>query len=76
MVNGEWPTPLLRLRAFHGRNVWAKLEFFNVFSRSIKDRTAYGIFNEIRKKTREGEVNSGSFFWKHGSFTCIFLHNI
>jgi cysteine synthase A len=80
MVNGEWPTPLLRLRAFHGRNVWAKLEFFNVFSRSIKDRTAYGIFNEIRKKTREGEeiveASSGNMAVSLASFSIIYKRKL
>lgn len=36
-INGFYPTPLVRLDRFG--DVWAKLEFFNPLSRSIKDRT-------------------------------------
>lgn len=37
LIQGVWPTPLVRLERFG--DVWAKLEFFNPLSRSIKDRT-------------------------------------
>ncbi len=35
-----WPTPLVRLSSLSTGeyNLWAKLEFFNPFSRSTKDR--------------------------------------
>ncbi len=39
------PTPLVRLRTLG--EVWAKLEFFNPLSRSIKDRVAYGIIRRV-----------------------------
>lgn len=36
-ISSFYPTPLVRLDRFG--DVWAKLEFFNPLSRSIKDRT-------------------------------------
>ncbi|AEM38975.1 Pyridoxal-5'-phosphate-dependent protein beta subunit [Pyrolobus fumarii 1A] len=39
----NWPTPLVRLRSLSGDGytVWAKLEWYNPYSMSIKDRTAW-----------------------------------
>jgi cysteine synthase A len=48
LMEGMWPTPLLRLSI--GSKVWAKLEFYNPFSRSIKDRTALFLFREALLK--------------------------
>ncbi|WP_338600240.1 cysteine synthase family protein [Sulfolobus tengchongensis] len=44
LLEGMWPTPLLRLRI--GNDVWAKLEYYNPFSRSVKDRTAWFLFKQ------------------------------
>ncbi len=54
LVN-NWPTPLLRLRSLSksGYDVWAKLEFYNPFSRSIKDRP---VWNMIRDAMGKGRV--------------------
>lgn len=49
LVTGLWPTPLVRLE--HFGDVWAKLEFFNPLSRSIKDRT---IFFLLRRFLNDG----------------------
>ncbi|MEM0374653.1 MAG: cysteine synthase family protein [Sulfolobaceae archaeon] len=43
-----WPTPLLKLKI--GSEVWAKLEFYNPFSRSIKDRTAWFLFMDVLRR--------------------------
>ncbi|WP_126451316.1 cysteine synthase family protein [Sulfodiicoccus acidiphilus] len=55
-----WPTPLLRL-PFDG-DVWAKLEFYNPFSKSVKDRTAWFLFKEALKKDSKWimEATSGN----------------
>lgn len=50
------PTPLVKLQSLSGedREVFAKLEFFNPFSRSIKDRA---VFNMLMKAKQRGEIN-------------------
>lgn len=50
-----WPTPLVRLRSEcrNGVEVWAKLECYNPFSRSVKDRP---VWNMLRKAFEEGKV--------------------
>ncbi|WP_291765575.1 cysteine synthase family protein [Caldivirga sp. UBA161] len=53
LVTGVWPTPLLRLNLFKPNNVWAKLEFMNPLTHSIKDRTALGLIKSL------GNVNKG-----------------
>ncbi len=55
------PTPLVRLRSLG--DVWAKLEFFNPLSRSIKDRVAYGM---VRRAISQGvkhvlDASSGNY---------------
>ncbi len=45
LITGVWPTPLVRLERFG--DVWAKLEFFNALSRSIKDRTVLYLLNGV-----------------------------
>ncbi len=46
LLYGNWPTPLVVLKSLSRRSVrvWAKLEFFNPFSNSIKDRVAWYMF--------------------------------
>ncbi|AEH23811.1 pyridoxal-phosphate dependent enzyme [Pyrococcus yayanosii] len=39
---------------------FAKLEFFNPFSRSIKDRPVFNMMKDIRKRTRLYEASSGN----------------
>lgn len=60
LLEGMWPTPLLKLNI--GKDVWAKLEFYNPFSKSIKDRTAWFLFKEaIEKNAKEiVEATSGN----------------
>ncbi|RLF06277.1 MAG: cysteine synthase [Thermoprotei archaeon] len=54
LVEG-WPTPLVRLKSEceDGLEVWAKLEYYNPFSRSVKDRP---VWNMLRKAFEEGRV--------------------
>ncbi len=62
LLVGNWPTPLLRLKSLSrdGYEVWAKLEFFNPFSRSIKDRT---VWNMIRRAFESGVLrNAGPLY--------------
>lgn len=45
LLTGEWPTPLVRLKSLsrRGVRVWAKLEAFNPFSWSVKDRVGWAL---------------------------------
>ena len=45
LLYGNWPTPLVKLRSLSsdGRNVWGKLEAYNPYSWSIKDRVAWSL---------------------------------
>jgi len=54
LLKDGWPTPLVRLRSEcrEGREVWAKLEFYNPFSRSVKDRP---VWNMLRRVLEAGE---------------------
>ncbi|MFP3174503.1 MAG: pyridoxal-phosphate dependent enzyme [Vulcanisaeta sp.] len=63
LVTGLWPTPLVRLE--HFGDVWAKLEFFNPLSRSIKDRTVFfllrrflndGLYGDLVEEASSGNV--------------------
>lgn len=58
LMEGMWPTPLLKLNI--GNNVWAKLEFYNPLSHSIKDRTALFLFKEALKRKTEHLVEATS----------------
>ncbi|BCU70791.1 cysteine synthase family protein [Stygiolobus caldivivus] len=58
LMEGMWPTPLLKLSI--GKNVWAKLEFYNPLSHSIKDRTALFLFKEALKRKTEHLVEATS----------------
>lgn len=58
LLEGMWPTPLLKLNI--GKDVWGKLEFYNPFSRSIKDRTAYYLFKEAIKSEAKALVEATS----------------
>lgn len=51
LLPGMWPTPLVRLKSLSNNkvDVWAKLEFFNPFSHSIKDRP---VWNMIMRKLK------------------------
>ena len=44
----NWPTPLVKLRSLSrgGVGVWAKLEFYNPFSMSVKDRIGWSMVRE------------------------------
>jgi len=62
LVYGLWPTPLVRLDRFG--DVWAKLEFFNPLSRSIKDRTVLFLLRRFMNDGLKGnlveEASSGN----------------
>ncbi len=51
----NWPTPLVRLRSLSSSDVrvWAKLEAFNPFSGSVKDRIGWSMF---MRAMEEGNV--------------------
>lgn len=55
LLTEGWPTPLVRLKTIstNDREAWAKLEFYNPFSRSVKDRP---VWNMLRKAFRENVV--------------------
>jgi Cysteine synthase len=52
LMLGDWPTPLVRLRfgSGAGREVWAKLEWYNPFSLSVKDRTAWAMVADAARR--------------------------
>ena len=54
----NWPTPLVKLETecIDGKEVWAKLEFYNPFSQSIKDRTVWSMLSEELKKGNVKDV--------------------
>jgi len=53
-----WPTPLVKLKAFSNsrRSVWAKLEGFNPFSNSVKDRMVYDHGCPREKRIKEAHL--------------------
>jgi len=66
LLYSNWPTPLVALKSLSRRSVkvWAKLEFFNPFSNSIKDRVAWYMFrrwtDEHGSIEKLYEVSSGN----------------
>lgn len=64
LISGIWPTPLVKLSKFG--NVWAKLEYYNALSQSIKDRFAWYVINKLIKSGELTnkviyEASSGNF---------------
>lgn len=55
MLPHIWPTPLVKLNSLsgQGREVFGKLEFFNPFSRSIKDRPVWNMIVKAYEKCIE-----------------------
>lgn len=52
LLYANWPTPLVKLRSLSigERSVWAKLESYNPFSNSIKDRVGWAmIFDALER---------------------------
>lgn len=58
LLKGGWPTPLLKISQ-PPKESYAKLEWFNPFSASIKDRTAYALLGQLEGE-RVVEVSSGN----------------
>lgn len=54
----NWPTPLVKLKSLSDKdvNVWCKLEWYNPYSCSIKDRTAWYMFKKALEKL--GRINA------------------
>lgn len=52
LLTHGWPTPLVRLRSLSsgGYGVWAKLEWYNPFSSSVKDRVGWYMIKKILDK--------------------------
>jgi cysteine synthase A len=59
LLTGGWPTPMLKISE-GPREAYAKLDFFNPFSNSIKDRTAYYLLKSVGG-SKVVEVSSGNF---------------
>ncbi|RLG81806.1 MAG: PLP-dependent cysteine synthase family protein [Thermoprotei archaeon] len=58
LLYGNWPTPIVKLKSLSNKSttVWAKLEWYNPFSLSVKDRIAWYMlvkaFEEYGEKLR------------------------
>jgi len=54
----SWPTPLVRLKSYSrdGRAVYAKLESFNPFSNSVKDRVGWAMMMEALERGALGDL--------------------
>jgi len=51
LMTGMWPTPLVRLKNLSKEDeIWAKLEFYNPFSHSIKDRPVWYMMKKALEK--------------------------
>jgi len=52
LIPGVWPTPMLKLRSLSNDlyDAWAKLEFFNAMSNSVKDRAVWNMVVRAREK--------------------------
>jgi len=55
-----WPTPLVRLNSLSSatRSVWAKLECYNPFSNSVKDRISWAM---IKEAMENGELKTALY---------------
>ena len=53
-----WPTPLVRLNSLSNksRTVWAKLEGYNPFSNSVKDRIGFSMIMEAKERGKLKEI--------------------
>mgnify|MGYP000185596629 CR=1 FL=1 len=79
-----WPTPLVKLKAFSNsrRSVWAKLEGFNPFSNSVKDRMVYDHGCPREKRIKEAHLrgyiheywNSSNIYRQHARCKNQALH--
>jgi len=58
LLHEGWPTPLVRLNSLstEKRSVWAKLEGYNPFSNSVKDRIGWAMIKEAKEKGELKEV--------------------
>jgi len=58
LLYAGWPTPLVRLNSLsnESRSVWAKLEGYNPFSNSVKDRIGFSMIMEARQKSNLREI--------------------
>ena len=54
----SWPTPLVKLASVssEGRSVWAKLEGFNPYSNSVKDRVGWSMIMTALEEGRLGDI--------------------
>ncbi|MGQ9625165.1 MAG: pyridoxal-phosphate dependent enzyme, partial [Candidatus Bathycorpusculaceae bacterium] len=58
LLSEGWPTPLVKLNSLSNEklSVWAKLEGFNPFSNSVKDRIGFSMIMEAREKGSLKEI--------------------
>jgi len=63
LMTGMWPTPLIKLRwvSRNGAEAWAKLEFYNPFSKSTKDRPVWFM---IEDALRRGMLKKGGALYE------------
>lgn len=66
LLRRGWPTPLIRLRSLSSidEEVWAKLEMFNPFSNSVKDRIGWYMLWEAWE---EGALKGGGLIYEASS---------
>lgn len=73
LVDG-WPTPLLKI-SDAPKEAYAKLEWYNPFSMSIKDRTVYALLKNLEGR-RLVEVSSGSVALALGALGNVMGKNV
>jgi len=58
LLYAGWPTPIVKLTSLSTKNrvVWAKLEGYNPFSNSIKDRVGFSMIMEAKKRKGLKEI--------------------
>ncbi len=57
LLTNNWPTPLVRLRSLSdgGYSVWAKLEWYNPYSFSVKDRIGWYMVKKALERGKKSE---------------------
>ncbi len=69
LVLRDRPSPLVMIKEVKGVRIWAKLEWYNPLSLSIKDRTAVGLVEPVAEEVRR----AGAVYEASSSNTAVAL---